>query len=87
MQVRSLMVGAMVVAALSAPMAPIAKAGPRNGAFGPKGGVLDGMAVLGKRAVVNTLATAKLFTVPIDAPGTAGAAKEGRLTDVGCCGC
>jgi hypothetical protein len=35
-----------------------------NGTFGPKGGVLDGISVLGKRVVANTLATSKLFTRP-----------------------
>ncbi|HEY0339351.1 MAG TPA: hypothetical protein VGC34_00975, partial [Steroidobacteraceae bacterium] len=33
-----------------------------NGAFGPKGGVLDGISVLGKRVLANTLATSKLFS-------------------------
>jgi len=36
-----------------------------NGAFGPKSGVLDGISVLGKRVLVNTLGTGKLFGVPI----------------------
>lgn len=50
-----------------------------NGAFGPKGGVLDGISVLGKRVVANTLATSKLFSVPIEADGKAGAAVEVKL--------
>lgn len=47
-----------------------------NGAFGPKGGVLDGIAVLGDRVIVNTLATSKLFSVPIESGGKAGTATE-----------
>jgi sugar lactone lactonase YvrE len=50
-----------------------------NGAFGPKGGVLDGISVLGKRVVANTLATSKLFSVPIEADGKAGTAVEVKL--------
>jgi outer membrane protein assembly factor BamB len=44
-----------------------------SGGFGPKGGVLDGISVLGNRLFVNTLETNKLFTVPIEADGDAGA--------------
>ena len=40
-----------------------------NGAFGPKGGVLDGISVLGNRLLVNTLVTCKVFGVSIE--GTA----------------
>jgi sugar lactone lactonase YvrE len=47
-----------------------------NGAFGPKGGVLDGISVLGNRVLVNTLGTAKLFGVPIEADGKAGPATQ-----------
>jgi len=43
-----------------------------SGPFGPKGGVLDGIAVLGGRVMVATLATSKLFSVPIEADGSAG---------------
>jgi sugar lactone lactonase YvrE len=50
-----------------------------NGAFGPKGGVLDGIAVLGQKVVVNTLATSKLFSVPIAPNGTAGQVSEVKL--------
>ena len=50
-----------------------------NGAFGPKGGVLDGISVSGKRVVANTLATSKLFSVPIEADGKAGTAVEVKL--------
>jgi sugar lactone lactonase YvrE len=50
-----------------------------NGAFGPKGGVLDGISVLGKRVVANTLATSKLWSVPIGADGKAGSVTEVKL--------
>jgi hypothetical protein len=50
-----------------------------NGAFGPKGGVLDGISVLGKRVVANTLATSKLFSIPIGADGKAGTVAEVKL--------
>jgi outer membrane protein assembly factor BamB len=41
--------------------------------FGKKGDVIDGIAVLGNRVIVNTLLTAKLFAVDIARDGTAGA--------------
>jgi glucose/arabinose dehydrogenase/mono/diheme cytochrome c family protein len=50
-----------------------------NGGFGPKGGVLDGISVLGNHLYVNTLETNKLFTVPIDADGKAGTITEMKL--------
>ena len=50
-----------------------------NGAFGPKGGVLDGIAVLGDRVFANTLATSKLFGVAIERGGKAGAVTEIKL--------
>lgn len=50
-----------------------------GGAFGPKGGVLDGISVIDHRIVVNTLATSKLFSVPIDTGGAAGAVTEVAL--------
>jgi sugar lactone lactonase YvrE len=50
-----------------------------NGAFGPKGGVLDGISVLGKRVVANTLATSKLFSIPIGADGKSGPVVEVKL--------
>lgn len=43
-----------------------------SGAFGARGGILDGIAILGDRLFVNTLATNKLFAVPIEPDGTAG---------------
>ncbi len=51
-----------------------------NGGFGPKGGLLDGISILGKRVVVNTLVTSKLFSVPIESDGTAGAISEVTLS-------
>ncbi len=50
-----------------------------DGALGPKGGVLDGIAVLGDRVVVNALLTSKLFTVPIGKDGKAGTVTEVKL--------
>jgi hypothetical protein len=50
-----------------------------NGAFGPKGGVLDGIAVLGNRVLVNTLATSKVFSIPIGSDGKAGTVAEVKL--------
>jgi sugar lactone lactonase YvrE len=50
-----------------------------NGAFGPKGGVLDGIAVLGNNVVVNTLLTSKLFSVPVGKDGSAGTVVELKL--------
>ncbi len=41
-------------------------------AFGPKTAVMDGIAVLGQRVIVNMLATSSLFSVPIEAGGKAG---------------
>ena len=50
-----------------------------NGAFGPKGGVLDGISVLGNRLLVNTLVTCKVFGVSIEGDGKAGAVRELKL--------
>jgi hypothetical protein len=50
-----------------------------KGAFGEKGGILDGIAVLGDKVVVNVLRTGKLFVAPIGADGKAGAVKEVTL--------
>lgn len=49
-------------------------------AFGPAGGVLDGIAVVSGRVIVNTLLTSKLFAVEIGADGRAGAVKELQLS-------
>jgi hypothetical protein len=51
-----------------------------NGAFGPKGGVLDGISVLGHRVLVNTLLTNKVFSVPVERAGMAGQVTEVRLS-------
>lgn len=50
------------------------------GAFGPAGGVLDGIAVVGGRVMVNTLRTNKLFAVQVAADGKAGAVTEVQLS-------
>jgi hypothetical protein len=50
-----------------------------DGGFGPKGGILDGIAVLGNRVLVNALATSKLFAVPIARRGAAGPITEVKL--------
>jgi sugar lactone lactonase YvrE len=50
-----------------------------HGNFGPKGGVLDGISVLGDHVIVNALATGKVFTVPIGQDGSAGSPAEVKL--------
>lgn len=50
------------------------------GAFGEPGGVLDGIAVVGGRVIVNTLRTNKLFAVEVGAEGQAGAVTELALS-------
>lgn len=50
-----------------------------EGGFGPPGGVLDGISVLGKRVLVNALATSKLFSVPVGKDGKAGKITEVKL--------
>lgn len=50
------------------------------GAFGEPGGVLDGIAVVGGRVIVNTLATSKLFAAEVAADGKAGAVTELTLS-------
>jgi sugar lactone lactonase YvrE len=54
-----------------APKADSLEVWAANG-FGPKGGVLDGIAILGQRVYVNTLRTHKLFAVTIAGDGSAG---------------
>lgn len=49
-----------------------------DGAFGPTGSVLDGVAVLGDRVFVNALSTSKLFAVDIERNGDAGEVVEIR---------
>jgi hypothetical protein len=50
-----------------------------DGSFGPKGGVLDGIAVVQGKVVVNALRTGKLFSVPIGKDGKAGTTVEVKL--------
>lgn len=50
-------------------------------AFGPPGGVLDGIAVVGNRVVVNTLLTSKLFAVEVGADGKAGKVTELKTSE------
>lgn len=50
-----------------------------DGAFGPSGGVLDGIAVLGDTVLVNALRTNKIFAVPIQRDGSAGKVTEVKL--------
>ena len=50
-----------------------------SGAFGPAGGVLDGIAVVDGRVLVNTLVTSKLFAVAVQKDGKAGAITEIKL--------
>jgi sugar lactone lactonase YvrE len=50
-----------------------------DGSFGPKGGVLDGIAVVQDKVVVNALRTGKLFSVPIGKDGKAGTVAEVKL--------
>ena len=68
----------MEVAVLK-PGAPQLEMWAGNGAFGPKGGILDGIAVLGDKVLVNALATGKLFVAAIGADGKAGAVSEVKL--------
>jgi glucose/arabinose dehydrogenase/cytochrome c5 len=51
-----------------------------RGAFGPAGGVLDGIAVIGNAIYANTLHTNKLFRVAIARDGKAGAVKALTLS-------
>ena len=51
-----------------------------HGAFGPAGGVLDGITLVDKRVVVNTLATSRLFTIEVAKDGSAGTITELKLT-------
>ncbi len=50
-----------------------------NGAFGPRGGIVDGIVVLDGRVIVGTLATSKLFSVPVEPDGNAGPVTEVTL--------
>jgi sugar lactone lactonase YvrE len=50
-----------------------------DGAFGPSGGVLDGISVLGDTVLVNALRTNKIFAVRIGKDGKAGKVNEVKL--------
>jgi sugar lactone lactonase YvrE len=50
-----------------------------DGAFGPKGGILDGIAVLGDAVLVNALRTNKIFSVAIGKDGKSGKVNEVKL--------
>jgi sugar lactone lactonase YvrE len=50
-----------------------------DGAFGPTGGVVDGIAVLGDTVLVNALRTNKIFAVPVGKDGKAGKVTEVKL--------
>jgi hypothetical protein len=50
-----------------------------DGAFGPAGGVLDGIAFVGGRVIVNALATSKFFAVEVRPDGRAGRVTELQL--------
>lgn len=47
-----------------------------DGSLGPKGGVLDGISVLGRRVIVNELAASKLFSIGIGKDGAAATPVE-----------
>jgi glucose/arabinose dehydrogenase/mono/diheme cytochrome c family protein len=51
-----------------------------NGSFGPKGGVIDGISIIGNRLFVNTLMTNKIFAVAIAADGKTGSVSEVALS-------
>jgi hypothetical protein len=50
-----------------------------HGDLGPRGGLLDGIAILGHRVLAGTLATSKLFSIPIQSDGSAGKVTEVKL--------
>ena len=51
-----------------------------NGAFGPPGGVLDGITMVGGRVIVNTLVTSRLFAIDVAKDGKAGEINALKLT-------
>jgi hypothetical protein len=51
-----------------------------DGAFGPKGGILDGISVLDNRVFVNTLNTSRIFSILIDGDGKSGTVAEVLLS-------
>lgn len=50
-----------------------------QGAFGPREGLIDGISILGRRVLVDTLVTSRIFGVPIEPDGTAGEVIEVKL--------
>jgi hypothetical protein len=50
-----------------------------DGGLGKKGGAVDGISILGHRAIVNELSASKLFSVEINKDGTAGTPVEVTL--------
>jgi hypothetical protein len=50
-------------------------------AYGAKGDTIDGIAIVGRRVIVNVLKTNKLFAVPIERDGTAGTPLDLALDD------
>jgi hypothetical protein len=51
-----------------------------DGAFGPKGGILDGISILDNRVFVNALNTSRIFSILIDSDAKAGAISEVALS-------
>ncbi len=51
-----------------------------DGAFGPKGGILDGISILDHRVFVNALNTSKIFGILIDSDGKPGTISELMLS-------
>ena len=47
-----------------------------DGAFGPTGGILDGISILDNRVFVNTLTTSRIFSILIDGDGKSGTIAE-----------
>jgi glucose/arabinose dehydrogenase/mono/diheme cytochrome c family protein len=51
-----------------------------DGAFGPDGGILDGISILNRRVFVNALNTSRIFSILIDSDGKAGTISEVLLS-------
>ncbi len=51
-----------------------------SGSFGERGGLLDGIAVVGDSVVVNTYNTGRMFRIPVTGDGVAGPAVEIALS-------
>ncbi len=50
-----------------------------HGEFGPPYGLLDGITIVGRRVLVNTLVTSRILSVPIEPDGMAGPVAEVKL--------